>query len=135
MRDGAKHFGMDLDTFRRSGTLGQIAARYEVDVLPTSFVAGPEAAIPARADHGRWIADCPCGGAEFVWLAQPQIMCVACWNSDLRGFWRPVTLPAEVPAIEVHLDRRRAPQHRNWLPGEPTSNLEAENRQFPEILR
>lgn len=76
--------------------------------------------IPAYVNHGRWVADCPCGGAELVAEGR-RMVCGSC------GLNSPVTFPANTDEIERVLHDRRDTAARNWYPGETVEMLEAEN--------
>lgn len=56
-----------------------------------------DAPVTARIDHGRWIADCECNGAEYVDPEEPIFFCLSCLNREHGGKLRPVKFPtAEV---------------------------------------
>lgn len=88
----------------------------------------------ARAEWGRWIADCPrpgCSNAEHQGadplsghvggLTGTTFRCAICVLAC------PALWPADKEAIDALLQLRPAPQTRNWLPGEPLTALVAEN--------
>jgi hypothetical protein len=52
-----------------------------------------ESAVVARIDHGRWIADCECNGAEYVDPDEPIFYCLSCLNIEYGGALRPVRFP------------------------------------------
>jgi len=106
------------------------------------------AAVRARIDQGRWIADCECGGASFVDPDFQSFMCFSCGNRENGGRARPVEFPADRAAIEAVIlarpvndmagltDTDRAGMARpmiivdgkgglarNWLPGETVADL------------
>lgn len=60
------------------------------------------APVLARIELGRWIADCECGGAEFVDPDEPIFFCFSCGNRANDNVPRPVTFPppAERQVIE-----------------------------------
>lgn len=112
---------------RHTGMLPKLAAAIGASVPPLSVVAEVEP-MPVRVDWGRWIADCPCGGAEMVWLEGPhQIWCAQCGNAALGGQWRPVALPDRVHEIIVALEARPHRKDRNWRPPETADDLHAWN--------
>jgi hypothetical protein len=126
VKDGRDMFGCSLDGWRtgqtgskrHAGMLPKLAAAIGATVPPLSVVADVEPA-PVRVDWGRWIADCPCGGAEMVWLEGPhQIWCARCGNADLGGQWRPVVLPERVHEIMAELEALPRLSDRNWRPAE-----------------
>jgi len=49
--------------------------------------------VRARIDHGRWIADCECKGAEYVDPDEPIFFCLSCLNVNHGGKLRPVVFP------------------------------------------
>lgn len=52
-----------------------------------------ETEVTARIDHGRWIADCECNGAEYVDPDEPIFFCLSCMNAANGGKLRPVKFP------------------------------------------
>lgn len=106
--------------------------------------------ITARIDYGRWIADCECGGSEYVSATYPVFFCFSCGNAFHAGKSRPVIFPtpAERAAIEHELMLRpikeppglsgtqaalhaqpepRTAPIRNWSPGTTVLSLILEN--------
>jgi hypothetical protein len=113
--------------------------------------------VYARIELGQWIADCECGGAEFVDCDEPVFYCFSCANRDEAGKLRPVVFPAPAERMEIErlilerpVDDRRGlddlerahmakamiytdtetgslPLTRSWNHGEPLSNLRKEN--------
>jgi hypothetical protein len=77
--------------------------------------------VYAYVNHGRWVADCPCGGAELVTEDQP-LLCGSC------GGIRPVVWPEDVEGIERALADRVRQDTQNWRPGESVEMLEVEGR-------
>lgn len=55
----------------------------------------------ARLEVGRWIADCKCGGAEYVDPADPIFFCMSCGNTEYGGAIRPVVFPEKRNEIEA----------------------------------
>lgn len=123
IRDGLSETGAQLREWSEgrahgahAGLLPRLAARIGAKVPPLDQLAGPEHAISARLDWGRWCADCPCGAAWLVWLRGPhQIWCGACGNLTCGGLWRPVVVPPDWPAINAALDGLM-PRDQNWRP-------------------
>lgn len=74
-----------LDWIRKS------AARYEIQVKDVVC----KQPVIARIDHGRWIADCECQGAEYVDPDEPVFFCLSCLNAAHQGALRPVVFPSE----------------------------------------
>lgn len=77
--------------------------------------------VVARAEHGRWLADCPCGGARLV---QPG---VAFWCADCGHGPVPVRWPDDREAIDAVLMARPI-GNRHWFPNETLDDLRNENR-------
>lgn len=75
--------------------------------------------IYAYGNQGRWVADCPCHGAELVAEGQPMV-CGTCAATHQ------VVFPAERVEIDAVLDKR-PPANQNWYPGETVAQLKAEN--------
>lgn len=104
--------------------------------------------VKARIWQGHWIADCECGGAEFVDPQEPIFFCFSCGNSQNANRLRPVKFPINRQEIEAkilerpvnttrgldELQRAEAaqpmlyfdgkPLTRSWLPGETIAILE-----------
>lgn len=76
--------------------------------------------VLAYVNHGRWVADCPCGGAELITENKP-LLCGSC------GHVREVVWPVKVSQIEQALEDRRRVENQNWQPGEPVELLIVEN--------
>lgn len=94
---------------------------------------GPKStAIPAVANHGRWIAECPdCRGAQLTAPEDLRFMCVECGNASIGGKWRPVVWPKGHKAIGELLDER--PKHlANTTPGQTLAEIREENRLLAE---
>ena len=81
--------------------------------------------VDAYVNHNRWVADCPCGGAELV-NDQPML-CGSC------GVEHTVSYPAERRSIETLLNHRLEPNTRNWK-GETVDTLKAENIRHGESI-
>jgi hypothetical protein len=96
--------------------------------------------VEARLDFGRWLADCECGGAEYVSHTEPVFYCMSCGNAQYGGAARPVVFPKNREQIEVLvLERpvigndpiRQKPVipglSRSWNPGETLKELRKQN--------
>jgi len=57
--------------------------------------------VRARIELGQWIADCECGGAEFVDPQEPIFACMSCGNRADAGRLRPVQFPAPEERKEI----------------------------------
>lgn len=86
------------------------------------------APIPVRANHGRWIVDCPiCSSAQLATPDDQRFFCVTCGNINTGGQWRPVTWPSDPKAIESMLIKRPRIENMNWQPDETIAVLQSEN--------
>ena len=56
--------------------------------------------VKARIDFGRWIADCPCGGAGYVDPDDPIFWCGSCGNEKHHGDFLTVVFPKNREEIE-----------------------------------
>ena len=102
--------------------------------------------VYARIDSGRWIADCECGGAEYVDPDEPIFYCLSCGNSKYKSCARNVIFPGQRIDIErIILERpvktsgssplvralSAVPIHgrvgRSYNPGETVEMLEQQN--------
>lgn len=106
--------------------------------------------VRARVDHGRWIADCECGGAEYVDPDEPFFYCMSCGNHAVGGTGRPVIFPQGKLLIEIEtavLERgvedgddpakvfeARAKDGiaRSWNPGESVETLRLQHQAAKE---
>lgn len=70
--------------------IGRAAIRKGVRIDPVNLDASE---VVARIDHGRWIADCECNGAEYVDPGEPIFFCLDCLNANHGGKLRPVRFP------------------------------------------
>jgi hypothetical protein len=102
-------------------------------------------AVTARIDAGRWIADCECGGAEYVDPGEPIFFCFSCGNAGNKSSLRPVAFPRTRVAIEnallvrpvtlrggkgmIEQAMRAAPAGlpRSWSPGISAKHLATAN--------
>lgn len=100
--------------------------------LPLLKTVDEDNPIVAYINHGRWIAKCECGGAEYVW-EEELFMCQSCWNASHKHQNRHTTFPKERKAIETILEVRPLP-NRNWLPNETMALLIAENEEHQAEL-
>jgi hypothetical protein len=93
--------------------------------------------VLARIWQGQWIADCECGGAEFVEPTEPLFYCFSCANRSNGYFVRPVEFPKNYTEIEqvvlarpVNDDRGLTMLERAGL-SKPSVVVEADGAQFP----
>jgi len=109
----------------------------------------PKDPVTARIDFGRWVADCHCGGAEYVDFSDPIFFCFSCGNKAHNGSARRVIFPdatdiadienalLERPVIEraglsdsarsLHSVPALAGLSRSWNPGETIEDLKAQH--------
>ncbi len=85
--------------------------------LPFSIRKGTD--VQAYVNHGRWVADCPCNGAELV-APKQEMLCGSC------GMKHTVEFPKQRTKIEETLNVR-PPHNQNWSVGETVDSLVAEN--------
>lgn len=82
-------------------------------VAPDGFVIGQQAY--ARINHGRWVADCPCGSAQVVTPTDPRMACTECGYG-----WVQLVFPADPAEAEASVDSE-LPHERNWWhPDDPS---------------
>lgn len=73
---------------------------------PAGFILGHR--IHAQINHGRWVADCPCGSAQIVTPTDPRMACTEC------GFgWAKLVFPGNPDAVEAAV-ANLLPHERNW---------------------
>jgi hypothetical protein len=97
-----------------------VRARIETTLAKAGVESFTGGKIQAYVNHGRWVADCPCNGAELV-DPDHKMLCGSCGAEHDVQFPGPKTRAR----IEELLDLRE-PMFRNWT-FEPVSELEAEN--------
>jgi len=100
-----------LDWIRKS------AARYGIQVKE----AVCKQPVIARIDHGRWIADCECKGAEYVDPDEPIFFCLSCLNAAHQGVLRPVVFPNEKKREKI-IKNLSAENYYSWNESEEPSN-------------
>jgi len=74
--------------------------------------------VCARIDYGRWIADCECGGAEYVDPQEPIFICMNCGNKAISGRARTVVFPENIKEIEENTMNEPAGGWQSWKRGE-----------------
>jgi hypothetical protein len=62
--------------------------------VPIKIDALSQRPVKARIELGQVIADCECGGAEFVDKDEPLFYCFECYNRKDGGALRPVEFPS-----------------------------------------
>jgi hypothetical protein len=85
-----------------------------------NYVNDRVAGIPvyARIDYGRWIADCECGGAEYVDPETPLFFCMSCGNKGTSGRARKVEFPKDRIKIEIETMKQPEGGWQSWRKGE-----------------
>lgn len=91
--------------------------------------------VYAYINRNRWIADCPCGGAEVVNENEPFFYCFSCHNEGNKGRLYKVSFPKkhDIKKIETALKARDKVKNRNWNLDEPISKLDKENEQHKDV--
>jgi hypothetical protein len=74
--------------------------------------------VYARIDYARWIADCECGGAEYVDPEEPIFFCMACGNKATSGRARKVEFPKDRVNIENETMNKPEGGWQSWERGE-----------------
>jgi len=77
--------------------------------------------VTAEINHGRWVAHCPCNGAELVAPGE-EMLCGSCGARHQPKFPGAQTMTR----IEAVLDQR-PPYNQNWDPSETADELLAQN--------
>lgn len=57
--------------------------------------------VDAFIDYGRWLAQCECGGVEYVTPKDPIFFCFRCGNAATYGVARPVNFPSQAEIVEI----------------------------------
>ena len=111
--------------------------RYILDVLTDGgrrelpFTIHDGTTVDAYVNHGRWVADCVCNGAEIVGPGL-EMVCGSCGARNTVTFPGPQTRDQ----IEAVLSRRE-PYNQNWNPDETVDELIAQNIEngiYPEDM-
>lgn len=69
--------------------------------LPIKIDDLSQRTVKARIELGQVIADCECGGAEFVDRDEPIFYCFQCFNRKDGGALRPVIFPSDSDWAEI----------------------------------
>lgn len=94
-----------------------VAASVQRQGLPAKKNRQP---VEAYVNHGRWVVDCPCGGAELVTPGE-DMLCGSC------GMSSPVSLPPFKTRNQIDgLLEKRPPFNQNWR-GEDMAEVLGEN--------
>ena len=127
MITGDLNFGMPWAAFKKLKVEPTMAKR----LLPQGGI-DESPPLKARINHGRWLVDCECGGAELAFEAG-IFMCLSCYNATHKHQYRRFVFPKSRHAIETAL-LQRVEINRNWFPGESLTKLKAENEAHKEEL-
>lgn len=92
--------------------------RIEVSLAKAGIQAWQGDTVVAYINHSRWVADCPCNGAELVTPGH-KMLCGSC------GAESKVTFPSDADEITALLGKRPS-VNQNWH-GETTAEILAEN--------
>lgn len=77
-----------------------------------------DARLHAYVNRGRWLADCPCNGADTVTRDDPVFWCWDCHNTWCGGLLARVVFPPDAEDAARLLGRRKDARVQNWSPGE-----------------
>lgn len=120
MITGNLYFGMTWEAYKRLNIIPVMAKR----LLPEGGISDAPP-IKVRVNHGRWLIDCECSGAELA-FNESIFMCMACCNGNHKHQYRRLVFPKNRRGIEMELIQRPEP-NRNWYPGETLAKLKADN--------
>ncbi len=81
------------DVRSRIVKLGQTMQRNKQIPIKIHLDKMSQRPVYARIELGQWIADCECGGCEFVDADEPIFFCFSCANRDDAQALRPVVFP------------------------------------------
>lgn len=118
--------------------------------------------VMAYIHQGQWLAECECGGHEFVDPADPVFFCWGCVNRSNGGWIRPVVFPENweeieslilarpvndlkgatdleraglaTPAVVVMVDDVPFPLVRSWKPDESVDEIRRQNSAFDGVV-
>ena len=127
MITGNLQFGMPWEAYKLTVIVPTMGKR----LLPQGGISDAES-VKARVNHGRWIVDCECRGAEFA-FDEGLFMCQSCYNAGHKHQYRRLVFPKNRKGIEMELIQRPEP-NRNWYPGESIAKLRAENEEHKAEL-
>jgi len=108
--DVARHHGMESATTWRAAIAHLRGHRIDKTV-------DTQHPVYAQISHGRWIAVCECGGAEYVTPDDPVFFCNSCGNRIVSHRLRKVIFPKSRKRIEKKLLSEPL-EKRNWTPKE-----------------
>ncbi|MHB8490604.1 MAG: hypothetical protein ACYDA6_00095 [Solirubrobacteraceae bacterium] len=81
--------------------------RYDVSPVPR-IPTGQHLGTPLEVfvNDGRWLVQCPCGGAQYASKGDHRFFCIDCLNEWCGGLWAATEWPDDHPLIEAVLDQR-----------------------------
>ena len=101
-------FGKDLARRDRCGSFEEWIRKFAGTRMVRVGALNKKFPVKARVDHNRWIADCECGGAEYVDPDEPIFFCFSCDNMAFNNMLRPVIFPGKraMARIEKNLSEK-----------------------------
>jgi len=103
------------------------ASKISADVVESTLP------LAARIEHGRWVADCQCGGGVACDPTMPIAVCFVHQDPDdptgavETRVHTAIVWPVNRGRIEALLEARGLNRNRNWRPGETEADLTREN--------
>lgn len=98
-----------------------VRARVEASLTKHGIRTFQGGTVDAYLNHGRWVADCPCNGAELV-APGLEMVCGSC------GAVHQVRFPKKSDRQKIEAACGKRPVlHQNWSPAESVGELEAQN--------
>lgn len=94
------------------------AAKIGLSVIPSEDVLVP------YINHGRWVADCPCGAGIAI---NPLWSTAACLDTGCHRTFSHISMPADWQELEGALLLRPFLKNRNWTRQETLNDLRVEN--------
>jgi hypothetical protein len=95
--------------------------------MPTTEQVATSPTVQVRANHGRWIVDCPfCPSAQVAAFDDHRFFCTDCGNKAVLGKFVAIEWPSEAEQIDDVLSAR-LPENANWRADENVAHLRAEN--------
>jgi len=116
------------EAYRQMVIIPEMMAKH----LPITEEISADKPLNAYVNHGRWVVECECGGAEKAW-EEGLFMCQSCWNSKHQHKLRLAIFPKKRVEIEDLLSVRPL-ENRNWLPSENLEYLKADNKKYKNEL-
>ncbi len=70
-------------------------------VVPVNVDNLSQRPVYGRIELGQWVANCECGGVEYVTPNDPIFFCFSCGNAVDAGDLRPVIFPSDEERIKI----------------------------------